>query len=69
MLLLLILTVSGMRFSHFVYAHFDNLLQMLIIDTLGRSAAQPENGAAITISICPEKMTTFSCLGGYLACP
>lgn len=38
-----------------------------VVDMLGRNIAQPRNGASLKISICPEKMTTFSSSGGCLA--
>lgn len=42
-------------------ANFDTSLQiLLVIDELGRIAAQPRNGAPLKISVCPDKMITFS---------
>lgn len=47
---------------------FETSLQMLLLVVmLGRNAAQPRNGTSLLISICPEKMTTFSSSGGFLA--
>lgn len=47
---------------------FDTSLQVLLaVHLLGRIAAWPRNGASLNISICPDKMTTFSCSGGCLA--
>lgn len=40
---------------------------IFVVDMLGRIAAQPRNGALLKISICPDKMATFSSSGGCLA--